>query len=93
MPEVLLDRSQVPMSPTKQLDAARVAERMWMELGDACLFPEGLDELEHTMIPHALFSGSTSLGSEPHDEKRVVRGRTMSLCVYILRQDSAGNLR
>ena len=73
MAKVLLDRSQIPVSPTKQLDAARVAQRMWMELRYARLLPKGLDELEHPVIPHALFSRPASLNFEPHHEKRIVR--------------------
>ncbi len=81
------------MSPTKQFDAARVAECMWMELAYARLLAKGLDELEYPVIPHALFSRSASLNFEPHHEKRIVCACVRAIRIEMFRQDGARNLR
>jgi hypothetical protein len=93
MPQMLLDGPEIATRSAQKLDAARVTEGMWMKLGQSCLLAQRLDQLEYSMVSHALLTPSSALDLEPHHEEGRAGERIWSFSNQVFGQDSPAYLR
>ena len=93
MPQMRLHGSQISTRPPKQLRAAAMAKRMWMQMPHANALAEGLHHFPDAMISHPTLAPLAALGSVTDDEKRIALVTVSPLMPDVVRQDVLGDLR